>query len=141
MDTTTLSPQEVGRLWFEKMWDGRETGLIRDLLAPDAIGHLEGGQEIVGPHAFEEFQAAFIQAIPDIRLRISNLISEGDDVCIHWHAEGTHTGDGFGYPPTGAPLSFQGVTWMRVQQGQIVEGWDFWNMSHLMQTMSGAATV
>ena len=56
MSDSTRTPEEVGRLWFERMWDRRELDLIRELLAENAVGHLEGGEEVVGPEAFARFQ-------------------------------------------------------------------------------------
>ena len=135
------TPAEVGRLWFENVWDKREFHLVPELLAADGIGHLEGGQDIVGPAAFEAYQAEFLQAIPDIRLTVVNLLADGDDVCIHWQARGTHQGPGFGLKATGSPLAFHGVTWLRVKNGQIAEGWDFWNLDALVKVMSGGTVL
>ncbi len=137
----TRTPAEVGRLWFENVWDRRELHLIHELLAVDAVGHLEGGQDIVGPDAFVAFQKEFFQAIPDIRLQVVNLLADHDDVCIHWQAHGTHQGSGFGLEATGSPVAFRGVTWFRVQDGQIAEGWDFWNMDGLVKVMAGETVL
>ncbi len=136
MSDSTRTPAEVGRLWFERMWDRRELNLIRELLAEDAVGHLEGGEEVLGPDAFARFQEEFLEAIPDIRLKIIKLLSDDSEVCIHWSAAGSHSGSGFGCNATGCRLEFQGVTWLRVRDGMIVEGWDFWNMDRLLRTMS-----
>src|SRR5690606_1746302 len=109
--------------------------------AKEAVGHLEGGAEVVGPEEFARFQEEFLEAIPDIRLEVRKLLSDGTDVCIHWHASGTHSGAGFGCNATERRLEFQGVTWLRVKEGMIVEGWDFWNMDRLMRMMSGDLAV
>jgi len=137
----TRTPREVGELWFGPMWSGRDGTLMRELMAPGALAHLEGGVETVGPEGFEKFQQEFVQAVPDVQLKIVNLLADGDDVCVHWKASGTHTGSGMGMDPTGAKLEFQGVAWLRVENGQIVEGWDFWNQGGVMQVLTGAATV
>ncbi len=141
MSDPSRTPAEVGRLWFERMWDRRELNLIRELLAENAVGHLEGGAEVVGPDAFARFQEEFLEAIPDIRLKVNNLLADESEVCIHWSATGTHVGSGFGCNATGCTLDFQGVTWLRVKDGMIVEGWDFWNMDRLMRQMSGGTTA
>jgi steroid delta-isomerase-like uncharacterized protein len=139
MNDSARTPEEVGRLWFERMWDRRELSLIDELLGKNAIGHLEGGEEVVGPEAFAQFQEEFLEAIPDIRLKVNKLLADNSDVCIHWSATGTHRGSGFGCNATGCPVDFQGVTWLRVKDGVIIEGWDFWNMDRLMRKMSGEA--
>ena len=133
------TPKEVGHLWFENVWDKRESHLISELMAPDGVGHLEGGQDIIGPGDFVKYQQSFLEAMPDIRLKVINSLADGDDVCINWQATGIHSGPAFGLDPSGAAVEFSGVTWLRVKNGQIVEGWDFWNRGGLIQTLAGGA--
>ena len=38
---------------------------------------------------------------------------------------------------TGNPVTYQGMTWLKVKDGKIVEGRDFWNMGAVMQTLAG----
>lgn len=131
-------PAEVGRIWFEEMWNRRDAALAREYMAPGAIGYLEGGRTITGPEDFLMFQQSFLRAIPDIALEVLNLVAQGEDVCVHWKADGTHTGSGLGFPATGAKVSFQGTTWLKVREGKIREGRDFWDMTGLMKTLSSA---
>ncbi|MES2438886.1 MAG: ester cyclase [Verrucomicrobiota bacterium] len=138
---TPPTAKEIGHLWFETVWNGRDRELAYELMAPDAIGHLEGGQEIVGPEGFIAFQTTFLQAIPDIHIDVVAMLADEDDVCIHWTAKGTHTGPGFGLVPAGETVSFRGVTWLHTENGQIIGGRDFWNMDGLMQTMAAASAA
>ncbi|MES2657412.1 MAG: ester cyclase [Verrucomicrobiota bacterium] len=133
---TLPNAKEIGHLWFENVWNKRDQAKLHELMALDAIGYLEGGLEIVGPHAFLAFQSAFLEAIPDIHIEVVNSLSDEDDVCIHWTATGTHTGPGLGMPPTGQEVSFRGVTWLQTKNGQVVGGRDFWNQEKLMRTLS-----
>ena len=114
---------------------------MRELMVPDAVGHLEGGMDVIGPAGFEVFQQDFVRAVPDLKLQVINILSDGDDACVHWRATGTHTGAGMGLAPTDSKVDFQGVTWLRVKDGQIAEGWDFWNMDGLVKVMSGGAIL
>lgn len=134
---STRTPREVGEAWFGPMWNKRDHALMRELMTEDAVGHLEGGIDVVGPDGFEAFMNDFLSAVPDLKLEVKNILADGDDVCVHWQASGTHTGPGLGLPPSDAKVNFQGVTWLRVKNGQLVEGWDFWNREGLLQTMAG----
>lgn len=136
--STPLSPREVALAWFGPMWNNRDLSLLKELMAPGAVGHLEGGRKSIGPEGFAEFQAEFVAAVPDIKLEVVNCLADGDDACVHWRATGIHNGDGMGMVPSQESLDFQGVTWLRVQNGQIVEGWDFWNFDSLLKKMSCA---
>jgi steroid delta-isomerase-like uncharacterized protein len=131
-----LPPAEVARRWFEVMWNERKSELIADLMAPGAIGHLEGGQKTVGPEGFAAFRDEFLLAVPDLHLVVVKILSDAEEACVHWEASGTHQGAGLGLAPSNRTLAFNGVTWLRVKDGQITEGWDFWNLGGLMQTMS-----
>jgi steroid delta-isomerase-like uncharacterized protein len=132
------SAKEIGHLWFEKVWNQRDAALARELMAPDAVGYLEGEQEIIGPEGFLAFQASFLEAVPDLQIEIVEMISDEDDACIHWTARGTHSGPGLGFVPSGAPVFFRGVTWLQTADGRIISGRDFWNKEGLMQTMAAA---
>lgn len=135
------TPAEVGRLWFDKIWNERDDALAHRLMAPDAIGYLEGGEQLLGPGPFLEFQKQFLSAIPDLRLTILDSIADEDAVCVQWEAKGTHTGAGLGHPPSGEPVSFRGVTWFKVKNGQVTEGRDFWNLGAFMQTLAAPSAT
>ncbi|MES2709172.1 MAG: ester cyclase [Verrucomicrobiota bacterium] len=131
-----MSPKEIGVRWFQEVWNERKLSAIHELLAEGARGHLEGGQEIVGPEQFTAFQIALVEALPDIKVRVLNSLSDGDDACILWLATATHTGHGMEMAPTGKTVSFRGMTWFHVENGKITEGWDSWNLGGLMHAMS-----
>lgn len=132
----TSSAREIGIQWFERVWNQRDSAAAEELMAPDAVGHLEGGHTIVGPKAFLKFQRGFLDAVPDMHLTVIDTVADKTNVCVYWQASGSHTGRGLGFQPTHAALGFQGVTWFKVQAGRIVDGRDFWNMAALMQKMS-----
>jgi len=132
---TNLSAKDIGRLWFEKVWNERDRDLLFQLMAADAIGDLEGGQRIVGPLEFIEFQKQFLQTLPDLHIKIEESLAVGDEVCIHWAATGTHTGTGMSLTPTGQKITFRGVSWLKTQDGQVTAGRDFWNLAGLMKTL------
>jgi len=48
-----------------------------------------------------------------------------------------HTGNGFGIAPTGKTLHTTGITVVRIANGQLLEGWQNWDMLGLMAQMRG----
>ncbi|MGC3988753.1 MAG: ester cyclase [Chthoniobacteraceae bacterium] len=137
---TELSPKEIGLRWFNEVWNQRAIHLIPELMAPDAVGHLEGGQDVVGPEGFLAFQSAILQTLPDVQVEILNVLAEGDHVSVFWRVSATHTGHGMGFTPTGKPVTFQGSSWLRCQNGRMVEGWDTWNQAALFATLAAPST-
>jgi len=133
-----LSPAEVNRQWYEEMWNGRREDLIEVLMAHDAVAHGLGPQPIQGAAGFKPFYRSFVAAVPDLKLRILRMVSEGDMVATHIHSTGTHTGGTMG-PATGKPVEFEGMIFARVKNGQIVEGWNCIDFLTMYQQMGWVA--
>jgi len=123
------SPGETARRWFNEVWNDRNIPAIAELMASDAVGHLEGPvSKIIGPGQFAEFQKQMLAALPDVKVTILNLLSNETDACILWHAQAL---DGV--------VLVRGSTWFRVSDGKIVEGWDCYDHGGLSATLSKLA--
>jgi steroid delta-isomerase-like uncharacterized protein len=123
--------------WFEELWNQHRSDVIDELLTPESVGHMEGG-DVVGGELFKQVYADFLAAFPDIRVDVESVLAEGDEVAVRWYASGRHSGDGFGVKATHEHVSFRGVTWIRCQDGKFVEGWDCWNQQGLVQRLRDA---
>jgi len=73
---------------------------------------------------FKQFHAAYRNAFPDVRITVDQTVSDGDMVAVRWSGTGTHKGDGLGFPATNKPAHFGGMTFVRIQNGKLVEGWN-----------------
>src|SRR5689334_9053107 len=130
------SVRNIALRWFSEVWNERKTETIYELLESESVGHQEGDIEIVGPKPFAEFQQTFLKLLPDMEAEILDTVAEAGKVCVHWRFTGTHTGSGLGLEPTGKKVNVRGMTWFRIQNGRIVEGWDSWNQQALIHTLS-----
>ncbi|MDX6399905.1 MAG: hypothetical protein QOF27_511 [Gaiellaceae bacterium] len=68
------------------------------------------------------------RALPDLRIRLEDMIAEGDKVVARWSASGTHKGAVkhalFGsVKATGKPLHVTGITILRFENGRVAETW------------------
>ena len=131
-------PRTVARRWFEEVWNERRDDAVDELMAPDAVGHVEG-QELRGPADFRKMKSMFLSALPDVRIYIEDILADHDRAAVRWRAVGTHGGDGFGFRATNRPIEVRGTTWMIVRDGKIVEGFDTWNLGALMQSLQASA--
>jgi steroid delta-isomerase-like uncharacterized protein len=122
---------EVARRWFDEVWNGRRAETIHELLLPDSVGHLENG-DVVGPHAFAAVHAEFLKAFPDLQVTVEDTVAEGDRVVVRWSLSARHHGHGLGKAATGKEVKCRGMTWMRLRDGKLVEGWDAWNLGGMM---------
>ena len=60
---------------------------------------------------------------PDFRLRVEQLIAEGDVVATRVSASGTHTGMWQDIEPTGRLIELRGINIDPIEAGLIVEHW------------------
>ncbi|HEU4888859.1 MAG TPA: ester cyclase [Thermoanaerobaculia bacterium] len=126
--------RELGRRWFEEVWNKRRDESIDELMDPDSYGHVEGG-EYRGPAGFREMQGMFLRALPDVQIEIEDIIADGDRAAVRWHARGTHTGEGFGFEASNRSIDVRGTSWLVTRNGKIVEGWDTWDQSGMLASL------
>jgi len=64
-----------------------------------------------------------------------------DKVAIRWTAQMQHTGDGFGFAPTGAPVTLSGISTMHMKDGLIIEGWNALDMTAVVARLKAIAAT
>ena len=85
------------------------------------VGNMNGG------FVRQEFHSSLaLQAHPDLRFTIDDLIAEADRVTIRWTLHGTNTGPMLGRPPTGQPVELAAIVIFRIADGKIAERWAGW---------------
>lgn len=134
---TQNSPAYLAVQWFQQVWRNKDADAVAALMSPDARGHLEGGLEFAGPEGFLKLHQSMLEAFPDLAVELLGVLGDDSHACVHWRAHGTHTGTGFGFTkPTNKAFSFRGMTWLRVENERIVEGWDCWNQGRFLAELS-----
>jgi len=54
-------------------------------------------------------------------MRVDSLVEQGEDVFVHWHLTGTHSGGPFqGIAATGRPVAIDGIDHFVLRDGTIV---------------------
>ena len=124
----------LGRRWFEEVWNARRDEAIDELMAPDAVGHMEGG-DVHGPPGFREARAVFLNALPDMHITVEDVVSEGWQAVVRWRVRATHRGELLGVAPTHRQVDFRGMSWFTVRDGKLAEGWDAWNLGNLLDSL------
>ena len=114
------------RRWFDEVWTQGKAASIDELMSPGCVVHGLNGRTL-DKTGFKEFHAAYRNAFPDVRITVDQSVSEGDLVAVRWSGTGTHKGDGLGLPATNKPAQFTGMTFARIQDGKLVEGWNIFD--------------
>ena len=125
----------VVRRWFDEVWNQGREASVDELFSADAVAHGLGDSEadVHGPEEFKPFVANIRAAIPDTRIQIDDMLSEGDRVAVRVTLKGTHTGEGLGVPPTGRRVSIQGIIIARFVAGRMVEAWNSYDQLGLLR--------
>jgi len=122
--------KEVARRVFDEIFNQGKFQVADEIYARDFENH--------GLHRtanLQEDQAAVHdekRAFPDLRMSVEMMVAEGDLVTVVWTFRGTHTGPGYGIPPTGARIELRGITVWRVVDGKIREEWNAFNQLRIV---------
>lgn len=79
------------------------------------------------------FLQELIKAFPDLKMSVEDIFSNGPRATAHFKFTGTHTGELFGFKPTGKNVSFSGINLYRFENGKIAEVWNLWDWLGVMQ--------
>jgi steroid delta-isomerase-like uncharacterized protein len=125
--------------WFEEVWNQGRASAVDELLASDGVVH-GLGSDLRGPADFKLFHAAYRSAFPDITIQVDEVVSEGDIVAARWSGTGTHRGDSLGFMATSKRAQFNGMVFVRIRAGKIVEGWNNFDQLGMLQQL-GVVTL
>jgi len=137
--------ETVVRRWFAEVWNSRDLDRIQELWAPNGIAHglAEGGADDVhGTVEFRAFIERMLGEFDDFHIQVEDVITDGDKVAARWVARGRYRGAALAPgAPGGQPVRMTGMTMARVANGQIVEGWNNWDIMGMMQQLGGPPAV
>jgi predicted ester cyclase len=132
----TESELNLGKRWFEQVWNQGRREAIAEMMAPDAPLH-DGERTTVGHSAFYSFFDRMMATFSGMHVSIEDTIVEGEKLCVRWECTARHTGDGLGVPPTGKTVRVTGISIMRLAGTMFVEAWQNWDMLGMMEQING----
>jgi steroid delta-isomerase-like uncharacterized protein len=132
-DEVEARNKAVARSFFEDVLDKGKLEDYAKSHAPDFIAHAEDHKA-----SLEEDMAAAREqrkALPDMRVKVNQIVAEGDLVSVYWTASGTNTAAGWGIPATGKSVNASGMTLFRFERGLIQEEWSVFNMYSILKQL------
>lgn len=125
----------VVRQVFEEVWNQGNLALLDELLDPEFIDHSAQPGTPPGIRGYRIAINRFRAAFPDIRFNLEQITAEGDRVAIRLTAKGTQRGIFLGIPATNKSVSFGGMTFIRLQNGKVMERWGISDIPGLMMQL------
>lgn len=125
------------RALYEGVWRDRNAELVEEILAPDFVLHVGGG-DFDRDATSRARESTWFAAFPDLTVEVKHQVAEGDLVADHIVFGGTHSGASFnGIEPSGAAFSFTQTTIARIEDGKIAEIWEDFDWRGLMRQLGG----
>ncbi len=110
----------VLRRLYEGINNGN-VGIIDEIYAPDAIYHGTGMMANADRDTFRQFIRTVLEAFPDSRMMVDDLLADGDKVIYRNTYSGTQKGEMMGIPATGKHVVVRTIGIARISGGKIVE--------------------
>ena len=128
------------RRWFEEVWNQKKTETIWELVTPGCVAHgtSETGEDVLGPAGWLALHTRLVNAFPDIRIELQEVLEAGELVAVRWRGTMHHHGDGLGIPASGAEVKIAGMGFARIVDGKVVETWDMWDRLGMFQQIEAA---
>jgi predicted SnoaL-like aldol condensation-catalyzing enzyme len=132
-----MSNKRLPRL-FAQALNEKRVELFDEFIHPEYNNHNPHVQP--GPAGVKAFFRHYLDAFPDTKVAIEDVIEEGDRISARFTYNGTFTKSFMGYRPNRAPVQLRSIDIWRVKDGRFVEHWDELNLLEVFQRI-GAATV
>ncbi|CAN5672892.1 hypothetical protein BH23CHL7_BH23CHL7_18360 [soil metagenome] len=122
---SATTPEEEMRAYPHRQyefWNQGDMESFYALIDDDVVDHNagEGEQGIAGVRvALTEVRRGF----PDMTYQVDDVLVDGDKLAVRLTVDATHTGEFFGYKPTGRHASWKETRIVRIANGKTVEHW------------------
>jgi len=117
--------------------NNHDEAALREAFAVDFVDH--NNAQVQGlPQGVEGVVMAhnmLHESFNDITFTIDDYSIEDDKIGIRVHAEGTHTGPFYGFPPSGKKIQWTAHRIIRIANGQMVEAWNEFDQVGILQQM------
>jgi steroid delta-isomerase-like uncharacterized protein len=133
----TEADRDLGRRWFDLVWNQGKREAIAAMLAPDAVIH-DGGIDSNGPEGFYPFFDRMHATFTEVHIHVEDMFADKDKICVRWSFTGKHAGAGLGIPPSSKKVHITGISILRIAGGRLLEGWQNWDMLGMLEQINGA---
>jgi steroid delta-isomerase-like uncharacterized protein len=110
---------------YESFVNKQDAEAVRKQLAADFRDHEMPPETPPGPETALQYRAVLHTAFPDLRIKIEDIVAEGDRVAVRASWTGTHRGPlpMMPGPVTNRAFAFTGMVFWRIRDDKIVERW------------------
>jgi predicted SnoaL-like aldol condensation-catalyzing enzyme len=105
------------RQYFQRLLNEKDLSVCDEMLSDEYIDHDAPSDAVPGPESTKGFVTRFLEAYPDMRVEVEDLLTEGNKVAVRLVWQGHHR-------ESGETFHQAGIIFLRLNdQGQFVERW------------------
>jgi predicted ester cyclase len=126
----------VARAYFEAV-AARDLDAMMDFWEPGGTGEIHGMVELIAPHSYRAWFANLFAAFPDFRFEALEIVAEGEQAAVRWHATGTFDDNARfeGMDPTGASVDITGCDLLTIRGGKVQRNEAYLNGAQVAQQL------
>jgi steroid delta-isomerase-like uncharacterized protein len=118
------SLKRVAQRLADEVFSKGDLRALDEILSEEYVNHNMPVPTIPGTKAgFKQLVKATRKAFPDVKVEVQDVVAEGDLVVFHDHVNATSVDEFFGVPPSGKPVEWTEIHFLRVVDDRIVEHW------------------
>jgi predicted ester cyclase len=117
---TTDDNKALVQRFFDEIINQKNLAALDQFVPPNAVNHTVPTGLPQGP---SQFLGLHLNAFPDVKATVEDLLADGDKVIARVSYRGTHQGTFRGIPPTGKQIAVMGINIFRIANGKLVEHW------------------
>jgi steroid delta-isomerase-like uncharacterized protein len=126
--------EETMRRLVDEIINNKCLAVIDDIIHPDYV-YRTPGQELHGRQALRELLSAYQVALPDLHVKIDDLVCTDNKAVLLFTLSGTHKNELMGIPATGKQVNINGMTCSHFENGQIIEEWELLDQLTMFQQL------
>jgi len=124
----TTQNKELIHEWAERAWNNKDGSAMDDCIAEDFLGHDPYSGDMVGREGVREFFARVHEGLSDFRMRVDDIVAEGDRACARYLCTAKHTGEFAEQAPTGKEIVFPVLIYWHMRDGKFTKGTQQWGL-------------
>lgn len=127
--------------YVTEVWENANLGALPDFLADDFRRHVSPTLPPLDRDGQIQRLTALRAAIPDIKLRVEDVVADDERIAFRSIMTGTHRGTLGGLPPTEKPITVGLVDVIRVEEGRFAEQWGGPDMADLFRQLGAVYRI
>ena len=126
-ENSVEAKKAIAHRYYQEILNEAKLDVIDELMSPDFMFTIPTHPApYYGPNGFKDLVTMLHGAFPDVHLEVTHLLVDGDTVVGHWLGSGTHIGGPLhtvkgDIPASGKKFVIDGVSWLKIVDGKIVE--------------------